>query len=248
MILSKALKTAAPALLALGFMGFAAPVALAEEMAGRFDLSLKGLRAGQLSFAATLAPGAYAASGDLRTTGLAALFRKVHYKAEAQGAWKGGAAFQPQLYSEDADTGKRQSQAEMAYRAGVPQVKSYNPPRAPRPYDVDPSAMGGTLDPLTALIAVMAPVEAGDLCALKLRLFDGRRASQVVLSPLPSAENARLYCAGEYRRLGGFSPEDMAEKTRFPFRLTYRAREDGRWEVEEVAMDTLFGPARLTRR
>lgn len=222
--------------------------AMAEEVAGRFDLSLKGLRAGQLAFAATLEAGAYTASGDLRTTGLAALFRKVHYKAEAQGAWKGGLAFQPKLYREDADTGKRQSQAEMAYRAGVPQVKSYNPPRAPRPYDVEPGAMGGTLDPLTALIAVMAPVEREGLCGLKLKLFDGRRASQVVLAPVKAPSDGAVECAGEYRRLGGFSPEDMAEKTRFPFRLTYRARDDGRWEVEEVAMETLFGPARLTRR
>ena len=40
----------------------------------------------------------------------------------------------------------------------------------------------------------------------------------------------------------------MAEKTRFPFTLTYAPGPGGQMQVQEVTMDTLFGKGRLVRR
>ena len=114
----------------------------------------------------------------------------------------------------------------MAYKAGVPQVKSYNPPRPPRAEDISPATQGGTVDPLTALFAVLRTVPEAEACMAKLVMFDGRRRSQVVLTA-PQRTDDGITCRGEYRRLEGFSPEDMAEKSRFPFTLTYRAAGDG---------------------
>ena len=62
------------------------------------------------------------------------------------------------------------------------------------------------------------------------------------------AAGGGLTCTGEYRRLEGFSAEEMADKSRFPFSMTYAPLPDGRLRVTEIAMDTIYGKGRLTRR
>ncbi|MDP4033740.1 MAG: DUF3108 domain-containing protein [Pseudorhodobacter sp.] len=231
--------------LSLGLMGGLAPVQ-AQTDQGTFDLVLMGLRAGTLHFTGVQDGAGYSVIGKLQSSGLAAMIRKVRYDARVQGSIVGG-RYAPTAYSENADTGKRQSQSVMAYVAGVPQVKTYNPPRAPRPGDVDPASMGGTVDPLTALYATLRDVDAGQECQVNLKMFDGARHSQIATSS-PVAKGNRVVCAGEYRRLAGFSDKEMAEKQRFAFSLTYAPTPEGRMRVIEVAMDTLYGKARLERR
>ena len=220
--------------------------ALAAEERAAFDLVLRGLGAGSVAFAAVVDDDSYAVSGQLRTGGLVALVRRVRYDATVQGAIRDG-RFVPWRYTEDADTGRRQSRAVMDYRAGVPQVKAYDPPREPRPYDVDPATMGGTVDPLTGLFATLRDVDPGQECRVDLQMFDGRRHTRIRTADR-AAEGDRVTCAGEYRRIAGYSAEDLAERTRFPFTLTYAPGANGRMQVVEVAMETLYGRARLIRR
>ncbi len=211
-----------------------------------FDITLKGLRAATLSFAGEQSGNSYSVSGKLESRGLAALVRKVRYDATARGSARGG-KFTPAAYSEKADTGKRKSASVMEYRKGVPQVKSYDPPRDPRPEDLNPAKQGGTVDPLTALYATLRDVDAGQECKVALQMFDGRRRSQIALSGR-KAEGDGVTCRGEYRRVAGYSAEDMAEKTRFPFVLTYAPGDAGRMRVVTVTTETLYGTATLTRR
>lgn len=212
-----------------------------------FDLTLRGIRAGTLSVSGAIEGRSYSASGVLKTGGVVALLKKVRYDARVSGTVANG-RFVPSRYAEDADTGKRQSQSVMDYKAGVPQVKIYNPPKPPRPDDIDPATQGGTVDPLTAAYAALRDVAPQDACNLQLVMFDGRRRSQVVLAnPRPTPDGG-LSCVGEYRRLEGFSAEEMAEKSRFPFTMTYAPLADGRLRVTEIAMDTIYGKGRLTRR
>ncbi|WP_347311063.1 DUF3108 domain-containing protein [Defluviimonas sp. SAOS-178_SWC] len=211
-----------------------------------FDLTLKGIHAGTLSISGAIEGRSYAVSGVLKSGGLVALVRKIRYDARAYGTVADG-RFTPSRYEEDADTGKRQSQSVMDYKAGVPQVKVYNPPKSPRPGDVDAATQGGTIDPLTALYAALRDVPAAEACNQTLALFDGRRKSQVVLSD-PRPVNGGTACAGEYRRLEGFSEREMADKSRFPFTMTYATTGDGRLRVTEISMDTIYGKGRLKRR
>lgn len=212
-----------------------------------FDLTLRGIPTGTLSVAGAIEGKSYAAAGVLKSGGLVALVRKVRYDARVSGRVASG-RFTPARYEEDADTGKRQSQSVMEYKAGVPQVKVYNPPKAPRPGDIDPATQGGTVDPLTAAYAALRDVAPEEACKLRLVMFDGRRRSQVVLADPEPASGGGLTCAGEYRRLEGFSAEEMADKSRFPFRMTYAPLPDGRLRVMEISMDTIYGKGRLTRR
>jgi Protein of unknown function (DUF3108) len=211
-----------------------------------FDITLKGIRAATLSFTGEQNGTSYAVSGKLESKGVAALVRKVKYDARSRGYTKNG-RYTPGSYSEKADTGKRKSAAVMEYRKGVPQIKSYDPPREPSPDDLNPAKQGGTVDPLTALYATLRDVAKGQECKVALQMFDGRRRSQITLSGRKAAGDT-VTCNGEYRRVAGYSAEDMAEKTRFPFVLTYSPADGDRMRVTEVRTETLYGTATLTRR
>ncbi|EEW25877.1 DUF3108 domain-containing protein [Rhodobacter ferrooxidans] len=230
---------------ALALVAFGLPAqAQAEQIS--FDLVMKGIKAGKLSFVGTQDGTAYSAEGSLQSAGLAAIMRKVRFDAATRGSIVNG-RYVPASYTENADTGKRQSQSVMAYVNGNPQVASYSPARKPREKDVDPATMGGTVDPLTALYAALREVDKGQECQINLRMFDGRRSSQVATSA-PKAVGDTVVCKGEYRRLAGFSDKEMADKTQFFFTLTYAPTENGRMRVVEVATDTIYGKGLLVRR
>lgn len=233
-------------LILAALLALPAPVyAQATEQAS-YSLTIRGLSAGTLRFAGREEGQGYAVNGTLQSGGLVGVVRRIRYDASSQGRIVNG-KFTPSSYTERADTGRRQSQAVMEYRRGVPQVKEYQPPREPNDRDVDASTQGGSVDPLTALFATLRDVDAGQECKTSLKVFDGRRATEVALAQ-PRRQGDTVTCAGEYRRIAGYSAEDMAEKTRFPFTLTYTPGPGGKMRVTEVTTDTLYGRARLTRR
>ncbi|AZB56175.1 DUF3108 domain-containing protein [Cereibacter sphaeroides] len=220
--------------------------AAAQSDEAVFDLVLRGVRAGTLSFAGSEQDGRYAVNGRLQSGGLVSLLRTVRYDARASGRIVRGRP-QASAYSEKADTGRRQSEVQLAWRNGRPVVERYEPARKPRSYDVDPAAQRGTVDPLTALYAALRDVDPGQECRTSLEIFDGRRRTQVVLGA-PQAAEGGVACAGEFRRIAGYSEEDMAEKSRFPFTLRYEPTAEGRMRVVQVATDTIYGKATLRRR
>lgn len=211
-----------------------------------FDIALRGIPAATLRLTGEQSGGRYAVAGRLESAGLVAMVRKVRYDAAAQGAVS-GRRYTPSRYSEQADTGRRQSSAVMEYRRGVPQLKRYDPPRDAGETVLDPATQGGTVDPLTALFAALRDVPAGEECNLKLAMFDGKRRSQLVLGAPKPAEGG-VTCAGEYRRLEGFSAEEMAEKPRFGFTMALTPAEGGLMQVQRVRTETIYGPAVMTRR
>jgi hypothetical protein len=232
--------------LCLGLAGPAAAQSTRLDDQGIFDISLRGLTAATLVFSGVEQNGRYAVNGELKSAGLVSWVRKVSYVAKSRGLVS-GQSYTPTSYTENADTGKRQSQSEITYSRGVPSEIRYEPARDPRPDSVDPATMGGTVDPLTALYATLRDVAPGDECKTNVKMFDGRRASQLKLSK-PVRNGKTVVCTGEYRRLKGFSEKDMAEKSRFAFTLTYSPTKTGRMQVTEVALDTLYGKATMKRR
>ena len=237
------------AALASGVLTGAAPAFADTRSSGTFDLDIRGFRAGILQFSGTTSASGYAVTGKLESTGIAAMIRKIRFDAAASGRLASG-RWSPARYDEQADTGKRQSQSRMEYHGGIP-TEMIKDSREGRPNYVDPATQGGTVDPLTALYATLRDVPADQACNLKLVMFDGARRSQITLSAAETAGETAgetITCAGEYRRLAGFSDKEMAEKQRFPFRLTYGPAEGDMVRVVSVSMDSLYGRASLTRR
>lgn len=211
-----------------------------------YDVTLRGIRAAAVEVEAERRGNGYRARLRVETTGLGSAIRRVRFEARAEGRLRAGGPA-PLRYAEDADTGKRKTHSLIEYRSGVPVVVEYRAERDHRLTTVDPATQGGTLDPMTSLWWVMRDVPVAEACKAAVITFDGRRRSQTRLLGA-EAQGDRLVCRGEYRRLEGFAPDDMAERQRFPFRLTYAPIPDGRMRVVEASLDTQYGTARLIRR
>jgi hypothetical protein len=211
-----------------------------------FDVVIRGISAATLSFSAAQDGNRYAVSGLLKSAGIAAIFRKISYQATAKGAVR-GTTYTPSSYVEKSDNGKQKSTSQMTYVRGVPNAVQYTPPRGGREKDIAPATQGGTVDTLTALYAILRDVDAGQECKVSLRMYDGRYVSSIAIAN-PKKQGDLVICSGQYLRIAGFKPDEMAERTRFSFSLTYRPTATGRMRVREVAMESIYGKAAMKRR
>lgn len=213
-----------------------------------FRVSLAGLPAGELRIDGKIAGNGYAASGSVATTGLFGALSRIRYDATVTGRHD-GTGFHPAEFNETAVRGDRHVTYRMSFRDGTPVSVSQTPARKPRSTDVDPRAQGGTIDPLSALYAVLRDVDRTEACTLSVYMFDGSKRSHVGLGAPSPTPGGGVTCAGEYRRIGGFSAKEMADKSVFPFTLTYApAPEPGRLRVVAIVTDTILGKGRLTRQ
>lgn len=227
-------------------LAFTGTTAQAQADNGEYKLYIGGIPAGQLTFSAQNNGKAYKVAGYVRSTGLIGSLVKVSYKAQVSGTVQNG-KLNPQAYAEQADTGRRKQSSQLNYKSGVPQVLKLDPPRSKRDYDVDPSGQKGTLDPLSMIYTLLRDVDESAACTLNQKMFDGRRLSEIVLNT-PTQKDETITCSGVYRRLGGFSAKDMQERTDFRFTLSYEAAGDGRYRVERISSESLFGKVVIKRK
>ncbi|WP_376874866.1 DUF3108 domain-containing protein [Albirhodobacter sp. R86504] len=231
--------------LGLGLAVASAPALADQTDRATFGLSLRGISAGTLTVNGSITGGKYQAEGVFQSAGIVGALRKIRYDARSNGTYRNG-KFVPAVYWEKADTPKRQSEVTMGYRGGVPQGLTFDPPKE-ADGKIKLSSQGGTYDPLTALYAVLRDVPAEAACKTAFNTFDGKRAARVTLTN-PTAAGDTVTCNGEYRRVAGFSANDMAEKTSFPFALSYKKAANGMMRVEEISLDTVYGKGALKRR
>lgn len=221
----------------------ALPAAAQVETRSTWDLTLRGLRAATLTFSSQETQAAYGARAGLQSAGLLRMVKSLGFEASTDGRVQAG-RFLPSRYTERVDTGSRKSAAELGWKDGVPEVRRSEPARD---RDVKPETQAGRIDPLTAIFAGLRDQPKATLCTTDAKLFDGRRESRVRLSD-PVTENGRVTCTGLYQRVAGFSEREMKEKRDFPFRITYAPGPGGLMQAREVRLETLYGPAVLTRR
>lgn len=243
--MSKSFRIAALALSLCAAVPGAVLAERAEDKA-TFDVVIRGISAATLGFSAVQDGNRYAVSGLLKSAGIAAMFRKISYTATAKGAVS-GTSYTPSSYVEQSDNGKTKSTSKMTYSRGVPSTVQYTPPREGRDKDVSPATQSGTVDTLTALYAILRDVDPGQECKISMQMYDGRYVSSIAISN-PAAKGDSVVCSGQYRRIAGFKPKEMAERTTFPFTLTYEPADNGRMRVTEVAMESIYGKAAMKRR
>lgn len=210
-----------------------------QSLAARYAVRALGVKVGEIALSGSLGPRRYTASAQLRTTGLAGVVRRVHFLLSASGA-RQGARFAPERYDEDMDTGRRQSQASLRFAGGVARVSGAGTGAVP------PAQHRGAVDPLTALVMVLRDQPAEGLCRVRQRVYDGERLSEVVLQER-QARNGQVVCSGRFRRLAGYTPEEMAERRQFDLRLTY-VPAGGAMRAVRARVQTIYGPADLVRR
>ncbi|MEM6695189.1 MAG: DUF3108 domain-containing protein [Pseudomonadota bacterium] len=210
-----------------------------------YALRISGILVGGLSLSSVEAGRSYSVAGLITSKGAARVFRDFSYQGRAQGQIS-GTAFVPRAYEEVVDTGRRQSETEITYSGGVPQVLRYTSERVAGADSPPAATQGDAVDPLTASFALLRPGTAEEVCNRVLVLFDGRRRSHFALNP-PQRQNGRIICTGEYRRIAGFRPDEVARHRAFPLTAAFTQTPNGLWQASEIALRTIYGPATITR-
>ena len=218
----------------------------AEPYSARFDLSLRGVTGGQMAVSGDEGGGRYAVSAAARPTGIAGRIVRKGYEGRASGRIAGG-ALRPEAYIEVETEDGAATRTELRLRGGRVADVSVAPAPEPEPWDVDPAALRGVGDPLTALYSVIRPQPASGACGRAIDVFDGRRVARLTLGPPRTAEGG-FACAARYDRRAGYSAEELAERDGTRFEVIFATRPDGRVEVVEMRAPTSLGTAVLRRR
>lgn len=208
----------------------------------QFDVHIRGIKAGQLRYAINIQQSAYSIHGILESTGLVGVLVRYKFDAHALGK-RSGNKFHPEYYKEVSDTGRRKSDKIIRYQNGVPAVTSKSPKKS---HWVDPATQKGSLDPMTAMAALLSDQSKDNLCKLYLPMFDGSRRVDVTVSGMKKTENG-VRCSGIYKRISGFTDNEWADGDRFPFIMDYEF--DGNlYQLARFEIKTLHGRASFVRR
>ncbi len=202
-----------------------------------FVIGLRGFTVGSFQLSSQSKGNTYAVAADIKDAGLLSVFRSFFYRASARGALKGNRVI-PRQYRETADTGRRQSEVVLDYEDGVPRVTSYASTTPPGPDAPDPASV---------LFAVFREMPRAAACNTEIFIYDGMRRSRLALGK-PRPEGDGLRCAGEYRRLQGFTPKELSRNVAFPLELTLSPVACGKVRVTHVEITSSYGLATLDRR
>ncbi len=223
----------------------ASPLSAApEQMQARFDVRVLGFKIGEMVLTGRLGNRAYATEAHFATTGLIRLFRDMGFTMRSDGRLS-GRQFLPDSYREEVNTGDRTSSAQMRYDGTTPVLIAGKVADGDVP-PLDPATQSGTLDPLTALFAVLRDQPAAQLCKADLPVFDGARRMQVTLTRF-SQQGGAITCSGAFRRVAGYPPEELARRGTVPMAITYLPGDDGKMQAENVWLRTTYGRVTLVR-
>lgn len=216
----------------------------AQQTSGNFAAQALGFKVGDLALNGSVAGGKYTVSAQFVTSGLVATVAGLRFVMKSTGSVRDG-RFTPRSYSEDMDTGKRQSRVALRWSGGV--AKATGSEIGDRgPYAVTASQQRGAVDPLTAMFQVVRAQPDATLCKLRQRIYDGERLTEIVLDKR-SESGGNITCRGVFRRVAGYSPEDLRERSQFPLTVIYGPSGD-LMQATRVEAQTIYGKARLVRR
>lgn len=188
----------------------------------RFEVRLLGLPIGALAVTrADDGAGNYAAEGRFATTGVAGILARVGFEMRSRGRVR-MTGLEPRDYAERMDTGERAGRTGATFRPG-----------------------DRRLDPLAALLMGLAPRPVTASCAMDREVFDGSRTHRLIL--IERRRNPEeIVCAGEFRRVAGYTPGELARRSGYPITVIYRVA-GGRMEVDRAYSSSGFGPISVLR-
>ena len=206
-----------------------------------------GLKLGELWIASHSINGRYRTISQFATTGALRTLAKVRFDLQSAGRWRSnGQTAEPRTYTENLDTGRRQSSATLTYVGGIPRVESgtIGQPEEDAPAPLNPLTQRDTIDPATALWLAAGPLPEARLCDLDLPIFDGARRTRLVLSP-PLETEAGFTCRGAFIREAGYSEKQLRKDGSFDLSLNYVRRRDGQFVLIGGRVETIYGPVML---
>lgn len=207
-----------------------------------FRVSIAGFPVGTASYSAAITGKRYEIQGFIGSTGFFGAFLASRYSGAVIGRTS-GARLTPQIFRGRFEQGRKFAEVDIKYSGGRPTNVIRRPERAPQSYDINPRSVRGALDPISALYFLLRDVTVDKVCTQSFQVFEGTRTSRIAMQR-SQGDGGTVICNGVYTRLGGFTPEQMAERQNFPFQLVFHPTASGLFEVREFRATTFWGVAK----
>jgi hypothetical protein len=224
---------------------FCAALAATPAIAGSsvYDLTLAGVRLGEIIIEAELSGDSYRAASRIVSTGLVGAFTDYGFEGEATGRLAADGSVEPERFRAKSVSPRAKRRTEIDWQGDTPVRVSVEPPRRQEP---DPARMVGALDPVSAGFALLRDNQPEHVCDTRIDVYDGSRRSRLTLGA-PVAGEGTLSCSGTYARLEG-EAHSLSSQSEYPFTIRFRARGDGLMRLDRIETETRFGRAVVARR
>jgi hypothetical protein len=219
----------------------------AQGLDATYDFSMRGITGGSIVLKGREEGDSYAVSSVARATGVVGALVKYGYEGQAQGTVRNGRYVSSRYSEAEIDDGERTSSVTQ-FDGTTPASVTFDPPREPREYDIEPTAQRNVVDPLTALYGLLKAAPRDEVCNRRLDTFDGRHVARLSVGPPQERADGTLLCGAEYLRLRGYSEKDLEERPNVRMRLVLEPVGGGLFQVSEVRSRTRLGEAVLRRR
>jgi hypothetical protein len=229
--------------LILSLSAWAGSVTMHRPVSTIYDLYLGGIKAGELTIDARFSGDRYSATSVMRTAGIVGALYKASFEAETSGR-QGTGGLEPERFSATAQMYSDRQRVEMTYRGTAigtaPESVWADPAFVPKPWQIEPADQAGTLDPVSAALAALAPSPVAEICGRSVEIYDGRRRYALDLGK-PKADGERISCPALYRRVAGYKAKELKET--IAFTLWFEERPDGLAHLVRAAGDSVLGLA-----
>jgi hypothetical protein len=206
---------AAPFLLAASLPPAPTPGGSAGEMRLHYDIYASGIPVLTLDFNLDESAAAYKVSGTVRAQGALGLISDFTLHTESRGVIAADQLL-PSVHDNSSRARRKERRAHLDFRHDGSVVAAVNPPEAPGPKVPTAEEVAGTVDPLTAILAIGHAVAQTGGCRVKVPVYDGRRRYDLVLAddgverlasaPLGKPTELRR-CALDMVKLAGFTSD-----------------------------------------
>jgi len=198
-------------------LALAAPGAARAQERLHYVAFTAGFRVLDLQVSLALDESGYAVATELRTVGLIGAFFGGDSRSVVRGVWQGGSVL-PEQYDSRGRWNGQNRVTTIDYQQGQPVVRALLPANEREREPVPAALQSGTVDSLSAMVALVRNVSTSGHCDGSVRIFDGRRLSDVtahtagvqVLPPTGRSvfKGAALRCDFDGRLIAGFRYDD----------------------------------------
>ena len=225
--------------------------ALAEPVSAQYGVSISGFPIGRVTYEGEVDRNEYRIQGFMGSSGFFGFFIGARYSGAVIGEFRGGQP-RPSIFRGRFEQRRKFAQVDIRYKNGRPVEIVRIPPREPQPEDATSAQAAGHLDPISALYFMLVDRKRQNLCRQDFRIFEGSRTARIGMARLEPSDDAEptdaVVCQGIYRRMDGFTEEQLEERRDYPFLMTYLPNDDGTYFVSEFVATTDYGTARAVRR
>jgi hypothetical protein len=208
------------------FAGLATGIASAQaqgSLTAHYTISMTGFSIGRIVWIVDIGDALYTASATGKASGVLSMLVNGEGSVKTNGAVAAGvlapAQFISKIVDDDGDT-----ELQMTFADGMAQARTISgPPPQPRRLPVTDEERRGVSDPLSAVLVPLQPgteFQTAENCSRTLRIFDGRRRYDLVLSfgRTDKFKSERGYsgpvlvCAVVLHPIAGYKPDSMLVK------------------------------------